>query len=104
MQRYFIAPSTKTRKKFDVFSRHGDFITSFGDARYEDFTTHGDEDRRDRYIARHEKREDWSRDGIDSAGFWSRWILWEEPTFREAIRSLNRRFDLKVKYRSSMNP
>lgn len=46
----------------------------FGASGYSDYLQHKDEDRRQRYIERHRKNENW-RDP-ETAGFWSRWILW----------------------------
>ena len=64
----------------------------FGAAGYEDFTTHGDEERKARYIARHRKTEDWTRGGVDTAGFYARWVLWNKTTVAASVRDLNARF------------
>jgi hypothetical protein len=47
-----------------------------------DFPHHKDLARRRDYLRRHRAREDWSRAGACTAGFWSRWMLWgeSEPT------------------------
>jgi hypothetical protein len=71
----------------------------FGAAGYEDFTTHKDETRKQRYITRHRKREDWTAKGIYSPGFWSRWILWNKPTLRGSIADANSRFNLRIRLR-----
>ena len=42
-----------------------------GAAGYSDFTKHKDEARKQRYIKRHEKNEDWDKSGIDTPGFCS---------------------------------
>ena len=60
----------------------------FGAAGYEDFTTHKDEARKQRYINRHKKNEDW--DNINSAAFWSRFYLWEKPTKIEAYENIKK--------------
>jgi hypothetical protein len=49
----------------------------FGTAGYSDFTIHKDEETKLRYIKRH-NNENWTKSGINSAGFWSRWLLWQE--------------------------
>ena len=28
-----------------------------------------------------------------TAGFWSRWLLWEKPTLNEAVRNINAKFN-----------
>jgi hypothetical protein len=48
-----------------------------------DFLHHKDIKRRELYILRHQKREDWGKSGRLSAGFYSRWILWGNSTSLE---------------------
>ena len=64
----------------------------FGAAGYSDFTKHKDVARKLRYIIRHEKNEDWSKSGIDTAGFWSYWLLWNKPTIKESYEDIKKRF------------
>ena len=64
----------------------------FGAAGMSDFTKHKDEDRKNRYIDRHKHNEDWGKSGIDTAGFWSRWLLWNKPTIRESYQDIKKRF------------
>ena len=49
----------------------------FGQASASDFTIHKDEERKQRYIKRHEKNESkfWNKSGIDTVSFWSRFLL-----------------------------
>lgn len=61
----------------------------FGSPLHANFTTHRDPKRRDLYIARHAKRENW--EDIRTPGFWSRWLLWEEPHLGDAMKSLERK-------------
>lgn len=49
-------------------------------------------ERKRRYIARHRKREDWSKP--DTAGSLSRYILWNKETFSDSVRDYRRRFGL----------
>jgi len=50
----------------------------FGAANMSDFTLNKNEDRKQRYIARHNtKREDWTK---INPGSLSRYILWNKPT------------------------
>lgn len=64
----------------------------FGAKGMSDFTLHGDEARKQRYLDRHRPREDWN-DPL-TPGFWSRWYLWNLPTKRESLADLRSRFDL----------
>ena len=65
---------------------------AFGSAGYWDFAQNKDAERKERYIARHRKREDWTRSGVDTAGFYAKHILWSKPTLTESVRDLNARF------------
>lgn len=56
----------------------------FGREGYSDYTLHKDPERMRRYLARHRAREDWSRSGARTPGFWSRWLLWSKPTLQQA--------------------
>ena len=60
----------------------------FGATGYQDFTQHGDQKRRESYMARHRPNQDWSKGGVATAGFWARHLLWEKPTLRGAAKAL----------------
>lgn len=64
----------------------------FGAAGMSDFTKHRDEARKQRYLDRHRAREDWN--DPKTAGFWSRWVLWNLPTFAQSLADVKKRFDL----------
>ena len=64
---------------------------------YSDFTKHKDPERKANYLASHAPNEDWSLNGLETAGFWSRWILWNQPSIRKSVRDLNRRFFNQIK-------
>lgn len=66
-----VKQSTKKYKKLDVF-KDDKKVASIGDLRYSDFLQHGDEDRRRRYKARHEK----FRHRINTPSFYADKILW----------------------------
>ena len=69
----------------------------FGAKNYTDFIlSGGDEERKKRYIARHQRNEDWTKSGIDTAGFWSRYILWNKPTITASIKDTEARFNIKI--------
>jgi hypothetical protein len=59
-----------------------------------DYTIHKDPERKQRYISRHKKNENWTKSGINTAGFWSRWLLWEEPTIKEAYNNIKTKFKI----------
>ena len=72
----------------------------FGAMGYEDYSTHKDEKRKASYLARHRTKEDWTLSGVDTAGFWARHLLWNEPSLGASVADINKRFkSLSVKMR-----
>jgi len=87
--------SVRPNKKFTVTRLNPTLKDiSFGDVRYEDFTTHKDNARKAAYLERHISREDWN--DPDTPGFWSRWLLWNYPTLREAVADIEQRFGVHM--------
>lgn len=92
----------------------------FGARGYSDYTKHKDPLRMKRYVVRHggvsassnvpanvqrimlkrtkSNRENWSPDGVNTAGFWSRWLLWSFPDIKEAAKYTQDKV-LKGKYK-----
>ena len=87
MKYYFPYPSDKPEKKYYIITKDNKRVY-FGAAGMSDFTIHKDEDRKNRYIKRHEKNESkfWNKSGIDTPSFWSRFLLWEKPTIKESYQ------------------
>ena len=81
----------KTKKKVKT--------VTFGARGYEDYTMHKDPERYKRYMDRHRKREDWTRSGQHTAGFWSRWLLWSDPSFAKAIKITEGKLGDKIVYK-----
>lgn len=69
----------------------------FGAKGYSDFTKHKDEERKKRYDSRHKVRENWGKSGIETAGFWSKWILWNKPTLGDSILDTSKKFGITIK-------
>ena len=69
----------------------------FGAAGMKDYTLYQSEGkavadaRKSAYITRHAKMENWSKSGVDSAGFWSRWVLWNLPTISASLADAKKR-------------
>ena len=85
-----IQRSSRTGKKY--MAKVGDKTVHFGATGYQDFTTSKDETRKASYLARHRANEDWALSGVDTAGFWARWLLWNKPSITSSIRDINQRF------------
>jgi len=65
---------------------------SFGAKGMSDYTIHKDDERKERYLKRHEKNEDWS--DYKSKGALSRWLLWNKKTLKASIEDFKKRFHL----------
>ena len=85
-----ITKSDKPEKKYMALVNNKK--VHFGAKGYSDFTKHKDEERKQRYINRHKQNENFTKSGIDTPGFYSRWVLWEEPTLKESINKLNKKY------------
>ena len=86
---YYPYKSDKPDKKFFIITSTGKKIY-FGSSNMSDYTLHKDPLRKNRYIQRHQKREDWNNK--DTAGFWSRWYLWNLPTKEASYADIKKRF------------
>lgn len=92
---YILQPSPRSGKKWRITTPWGKGV-DFGATGYSDYTLHKDPSRQDNYLSRHEPREDWTKSGTDTAGFWSRWILWNLPDFMESVKDTESRFGIKI--------
>jgi hypothetical protein len=90
-----IRKSTKKDKKFDAIV-DGKKTVSFGAAGMSDFTKHKDPERKERYINRHKKNEDWN--DPKTAGFYAKNVLWNKTSLQASVADINKKFPkLKVK-------
>ena len=95
---FYLQKSTNPSKKYMVTSASGKTKTvHFGASGYSDFTIHKDPKRMERYDSRHKTRENWTKSGIDTAGFWSKWILWSKPSLSQAIQFTSQKFNITIK-------
>jgi len=67
--------------------------THFGAAGMDDYTKTRDKDRKQLYLKRHRRNENWNNPL--SAGALSRWVLWNKETRGASINDYKRRFNLK---------
>ena len=91
MKIYYPYKSDKPEKKYYIITKSGEKIY-FGQANASDFTKHKDIERKQRYIKRHEKNENWTKSGINTAGFWSYWLLWNKLSINESYEDIKKRF------------
>lgn len=85
----------KTKKYRATFS--DGTHTDFGAKGYQNYggvgaERHLDEERKRRYIQRHQKRENWNNP--KSPGALSRWVLWNKQSLKASISDYKRRFNL----------
>lgn len=95
MKTIYLSKSSRDDKKYMV--RVDNKTIHFGGDGYSDYTKHKDPERKKLYISRHKSRENWKKSGIKTAGFWSRWLLWGEPTLKDSISEIERRFNVEIK-------
>lgn len=91
-----VEKGTAKNKKLKAIFYDGDKkikTVQFGSKGMSDFTIHKDKERKQRYLDRHRKRENWN-DPM-TAGALSRWILWNKPTLEGSIKDFKKRFKLK---------
>lgn len=114
-----IIKSPDRKKKFRAILP-GDRTVDFGASGYSDYTKHKNPSRMRSYVLRHggnvpnsiikerdpkkihtrmltvdtSDKEQWLLGGVATAGFWSRWYLWSQPTIEEARTFMSRRFGI----------
>lgn len=111
-----LVKSPNPMKKFRVILEDGRKV-DFGGRGYTDYTIHKDPMRMRLYVQRHggtvprgdrdvhrrmlrvarSDRERWGLNGIATAGFWSRWLLWSQPSLDAAKKYMSRRFNIEIK-------
>lgn len=93
-----IKKSNLKNKKWTAVFYDGDHkkvkTTHFGDNRYNDYTQHHDNMRKQAYIDRHQKNEDWT--DYMSAGTLSKHLLWTHKDFNKALSEYLKTFNLKA--------
>jgi hypothetical protein len=75
-----IQKSTRAGKRFMATYANGK-VVHFGQAGGQTYIDHGDKAKREAYLARHKKRENWN--DPFSAGALSRYLLWGDSTNME---------------------
>jgi hypothetical protein len=91
MIHYYPYKSDKPDKKYYIITNKNKKVY-FGTSGMSDYTIHKDEARKQRYINRHQKNENWN--DINTAGAWSRWLLWNKPSIRASYSDIKSRFNL----------
>ena len=93
-EKIILQKSNRSEKKYMVTI--GKKTIHFGSSPYKSYEVHKDKARMLRYLNRHRSRENWSKSGIKTAGFWSRWILWNKPSLLASIKDTEKRFNIRI--------
>jgi len=93
-----IQPSKRQDKKFQAVFYTDDMkkvkTTHFGAKGMSDYTKHGDDDRKKKYINRHKARENFN--DFLSAGSLSRYVLWEKKDLDTSKKYYANKFNLEL--------
>ena len=93
-EKIILQKSNNPNKKYMVTI--GKKTIHFGSSPYKSYEVHKDKARMLRYLNRHRSRENWTKSGIKTAGFWSRWILWNKPSLLASIKDTEKRFNIHI--------
>lgn len=86
----------ETKKYKAVFyddNRKKIITTHFGAKGYQDYTNHQDDERKQLYLNRHEKNENWN--DPTSSGSLARWLLWNKKSISASYNDYIKKFNLK---------
>lgn len=84
IKKYYPYKSDKPTKKFYIITKDNKKVY-FGAAGMSDFTINKDPVKKLKYIMRHQN-ENWN--DFNTAGAWSRFLLWEEPNIKDAYKKI----------------
>ena len=94
-----LTKSDRSGKKYKIVLHYDDGKTKtihIGQEGADDFTKTGDVEQKNRYVERHKKRENWTKSGINTAGFWAKYLLWNKPTLSESKKYIESKFNVKI--------
>ncbi len=94
-----VSKSDNSKKKYKIVLTYDDGKTKtihIGQAGADDFTKTGDEKQKDRYLTRHKKNENWGKSGITTAGFWSRWLLWNKSSLSASKKDIEKKYNITI--------
>lgn len=96
LDKIILSKSSRKDKKYMV--KLNNKTIHFGAKGYEDYTTHKDRKRKRSYEGRHREAENWTKSGIDTAGFWAKHLLWNKPTIEDSIKDIEDNFNVDIQY------
>ena len=105
MKYFYLSISRKPEKKYmityinDITGRLNTIY--FGNAGSSDFIISNNLNERRAYLKRHKKNENWY--DPYSAGFYSRWLLWNLDTLDASIDFVERKFNIEIHKQAILN-
>jgi hypothetical protein len=98
MNEYYLEKSDNKKHKYMVHFINPETkrinTIKFGAFGMSDYTIHKDDERKQRYIDRHQKREDWTN--LEKAGTWALNVLWNKRTLGASIKDMEKKFNIKI--------
>jgi hypothetical protein len=94
---YELRESTRKDKKYMLIDLKLNKKIHFGASGYDDYTTTNNNEQKKKYLARHAKNEDWALTGLFTAGFLSRWVLWNKTTIDLSLIHIKKKFKINIK-------
>ena len=96
MSTYTVSRSTRDNKRYMV-RQNGRLVTHFGQPNAFTYADGAPVSKKNAYIARHSRNgESWTKRGINTAGFWARWMLWNKGSLRASASDMRARFNISV--------
>ena len=92
-----LSPATDGKKKLKVAiidKNKKQKTIQFGSRGSSDFTIHHDKERKERYIRRHQPRENW--DDPFTAGFWSKHLLWNKNSLLSSVKDTEKKYKMNI--------
>ena len=97
MNKIILEKSEKPEKRFKV--KIDEKTIHFGSGKPKGkgaYIDHKDKEIKKNWEARHKVKENWSKSGIKTAGFWAKNILWSKPNLDDSIKNTEKKFNLKI--------
>ena len=95
METYILKKSEKKGKRFVIIMQDRGHRHDFGSDVGKTFIDGRTEKEKEAWIARHRVNKNW--DNKHSSIYYSRMLLWTEPTLKKAIKALEKKNKIKIK-------
>ena len=94
-----VSKSDNPKKKYKIVLHYETGKTKtihIGQAGADDFTKTKNIEQKKLYIDRHKKRENWTKSGIDTAGFWAFHLLWNKSSLSASKKDIENKFKVNI--------